>query len=300
MILTWLAVITCAHSSIAAPVPPHSADAILDARLAEVSQLIEKKSYTEAIRKALSGFNIDASACRGIDTRFIETRDEAGNEIIAHTQLDQIVVLDPRQTGFQSARYLVSLLAHEITHCDQNQQLYRLALNADPALAPLKDKVPLLRVLADLDELASVALKDTPVKTAANEKFKMLMARHGLELSPQSLVALARQFMADVIVYKKNLAELHEMEASLRAFELPGILSAPKANQKASDEFAFQYRFLLMSTNRFVKSRQLAGFTGEMVCRLGNLVPFSMTLQHERTCAESVRLVKDFLTKVPE
>ncbi|MBI3556743.1 MAG: hypothetical protein HY074_10810 [Deltaproteobacteria bacterium] len=300
MILTWLTALACAHFTLAGPVTLPSADTILQSRLLEVEQLIEKKNYSEAIRKALSNFNLNATNCRGIDTRFIEGRDENGSEVIAHTQLDQIVVLDPRQTGFQSARFLVSLLAHETTHCDQNQQLYTLALNADPALAPLKDKVALLRVLADLDELAAVALKDTPVKADANAKFKLITARHGLDVTPQALVAMARQFMADVVVYKKNLAELHEMEASLRAFELPGVLTPPKAQQKASEEFAFQYRFLLMSTNHFVKTRQLAGFTGDMACRLGNLVPYAMTLQHERTCAESVRLVKDFLAKIPE
>lgn len=300
MILTWLSAALFVHSSFAATPTMASADAILESRLSEIQQLIEKKSYTEAIRKALSNFNLNASNCRGIDTRFIEARDENGNEVIAHTQLDQIVVLDPRQIAFQSGRYLVSMLAHETTHCDQNQQLYTLALNSDPALAPLKDKIPLLRVLADLDELATVALKDTPVKAEANSKFKSIAARYGLELSPQALVTLARQFMDDVTLYKRNLAELHEMEASLRAFEMPGVLLAPKANQKASVEFAFQYRFLLMSTNRFVKTRQLAGAVGEQICRLENIVPFSITLQEERTCAESIRMAKDFLAKVPE
>ncbi|MBI3543326.1 MAG: hypothetical protein HY075_08660 [Deltaproteobacteria bacterium] len=277
-----------------------SGESILAKHRAEVDALLARKSYSEAVQTALKAFNLDASNCRGVDTHFIEARDGEGHELIAHTRLDQIVVLDPRQTAFKNARYLVSVLAHEIAHCDQNQQLFSLAVRGDPQLAKLRNKVNLLRVLAELDELAGVALKDSPAKADANARFKQLAARYGLELTPPELLALSRRFIEDVASYKRPLDDLLDMEAGLRAFEAPGAVPPPSAGQKPSEEFAYHYRFLLVSTNKFLRQRQLLGADAEMFCRLANVVPFELTMHYERICADSVRMVRDFISRIPE
>lgn len=286
--------------------PPVTANALIEQRLAAIDALLAKKDYPGAIQTSLSMFSLNASSCRGIDTHEINFRDDLGNAIVAHTRLDQIIVFDPRQVAFRNARMLVAVLAHEIAHCDQNQKMYAMSLATDKELAPLKDKIPLLRVLADLDEVANVAAEtgtvkaDPKVRAEAQVKFKALMAKHGLDLSPERLIAMSKRFVDNVAIYKRTLGDLHEMEASLKAFEVPGILTPPAASEpKASDEFALQYRFLLLSTNKFLRARMLLGTSQEVMCKLVNAVPFDQALQQERNCVESLRLIRSYFTKVP-
>lgn len=274
------------------------ADTIINQRLTHIEIQLAKKKYAEAIQSAISMFSLNASACRSIDAHVINSKDAAGNDVAAHTRLDQVVVLDPRHVAFKSARFLVSLLAQQITHCEQNQKLYVLAVNRDPHLAPLKGKVAFLRNLADLDELASQAAGNSPAKTDAAAKFKNLSAKYDLTLAPEQFGKLTDRVSENIQTMQRTLGDLHGMEAALKAFELPGILEGPARGAKASPEFAFNYTTLLTATNRFVRLRQLFGAEGKTVCQVTNYVPFDMALQHERNCNESIQLLKSYAPQI--
>jgi hypothetical protein len=273
-------------------------DDVIKSRLKAIDELIAKKDFNVAVRIALNAFNIESEVCRSVEVRPIEGRNAVGDSIIAQTRLDQTLVVNPREIAFKNSRFLVSVLAHEVTHCAQNQKMYRMAVNSDPELAALQEKVPSLKTLADLEDLATVATKDSPARAEAEKKFKALSARVAGGLSADKILAASHRVMEDIQVYEKSLGELHEMEASLRAFEVPGVLTSPKANEKPSEEFAFQYRYLMVSTNHFLKTRALFGARGDNACKVANFVPFEMTLQHERTCTEAVRLIETYISKI--
>jgi hypothetical protein len=296
MSLYFLAIVAFSAGAVPVAEPTVSADAVLDERIAEIEKALAEKNYPAAVQAALKNFGLNPSACRGIETRPINVKDESGSDIVAHTRLDQVVVIDPRQPVMKSARYLVSVLAHEMTHCEQNQQMYALALANDPALATLRGKLTQLRALADLEDVANVAAQASPAKAEAAGKFKAMAARHGLAITPEALLEASRRVVVDIQSLKRTLAELHEMEASLRAFELPGVLKPPKAGAKPSEEFQFQYNFLMLTTNKLVRTRQLQGAEGGSICKMSNFVPFEMTLQHERNCVESIRLLQTYFT----
>jgi hypothetical protein len=287
-----------AIDSMILPKPTVKADALITSNLAKIDKLLQEKNLVGAVQAAITTFGINASNCRAVQTRPIQTHDELGNEIVGQTRLDQVIALDPNQIVFKSARFLVSILAHEVTHCDQNQKMFAMAMASDPALAPLREKVTLLRDMADLDDLASLATKDNPQKAAAAEQFKALAAKHGLDLAPDKLIPLSLRVIEDVSIYKRTLADLQEMEAALRAFELPGVIPPPSGKEKPSPEFAFQYNYLMLSTNKLLRARAMLGAQGPTVCRMGNFVPFEMTMQQERTCTESVRLLQTFLPRM--
>lgn len=269
-----------------------TAETLINQRLTHIEIFIAQKKQTDAIQAALSMFNLNASNCRAIEARPITYKDDGGNDIVAHTQLDQTVVLDSKGLAFKSARFLVTMLAQQIAHCDQNQKLYSLALANDRALAALKDKVIYLRHLGDLDEIAGVALKNSPAKADAAKKFKQLAAKYGLTLTPEQLNKLSDQVAADLQNYQRTLAELNSMEGALKAFEVPGVLTPPAAGAKPSPEFLFNQTTLLLSTNAFLKSRQLFGSEGKAVCQVINYVPFALALQHERNCHEAIEFLK--------
>lgn len=292
--------LTLAFRVSAAPLPDKipTVDQVIEERLQHIDDLLKKKEHGAAISTAVSMFKLDSSACRAIVSFPIPDRSADGEKLIARTTLDQTVILNPEQAAFKNARYLVSVLAHEITVCNQNQNLYAMSLKTDMELTPLKHKVPLLYKLADLDDLAALSVKNaTKNSAAALSQFKKMAQKMGLELTPQQVIELTKRVIEDVQVFKRTMADVLDMEATLSALELPGVVRLPKANEAASEEFIFHYRYLMHSTNKLLRTRQLFGATGDTVCQLVNYVPFEMTLQSQRNCVEAVRLIQTFTNR---
>lgn len=284
----------------ASTTPPSvtKANEIFTARHKAIDALIAKKNYAGALELAQTMFSIDTSHCRKVVTEQINAKDESGNELVAHTTLDQTVTLDPRFAAFKNSRFLVSILSHEVTHCDQNQKMYELAIANDPSLEILKGKIPELKTFAELDEALENVVKSTATDTQAEKSYKTLLAAYKLDVSPDQFLGIRRRIIESIQTFKRTLSELHEMEASLKAFEVPGALPPPGLRDKASEEFEFQYKFLFASTNKLLRTRKLYGAEGDSACRMTNFVPLEMSLQHERTCNESIRLIQTYFGKI--
>lgn len=262
-----------------------SADQIFEKHLEEIQSKIDQKKYLDAVYLAIRKFDLDDSACKGFEVHKITSTDENGNALLARTPLTQTVAIDPEAGAFKTAKFLVSTLAHEITHCHQHEKLYLQAVQSDAALEPLKKANVLeLRVLSDLDELSSVAETSGPLQAQAQEKFKNRAEKLGLKLSAAEFIALAKTAAKDIQSYAEKMGPLTEMQAIEASFEVPGLL---ESKDSASEEYRFHMRALEKETQLFIRGRKLLGANEDIYCRLSNAVPFSLTVSAERTCLEA-------------
>ncbi len=268
--------------------------------LGEIESLIAKKKLDEAVLASIKLFQLDASACREVRVHSIGGKTETGEDISARTLLNQIVLLDPKQTAFKSARYLVAILAHELVHCRQHEEFYALAVATDPRLKALAPQIPTLRALADLQELARRAVAPKNPQLAAYKEKTILL---GIRALPQEMLAYADAVASDFQAVDRTLGELTEMEAALAAFSIPGVLVAPSGMgpfDRVSPEFASQYRFLMLATTAFLRQRKLLGGTDSSFCQLDNFAPVPLAARYEKKCEEAKEFLKEHLAAVPE
>lgn len=260
-------------------------------KLNRVEQLIVEKRFTEAIRTAVEDFEIDISQCADIKVQTILDKTTQDEQISARTSYDQIIILDPDQVAFQSARFLISTLMHEATHCRQHQKIYEQLVLRNKNLAdflPLKS----LKDLATLDKLANQ--KDVSL---FNKKAGGLLK----QTDPKWFMDLTNEMVNGAQVFDQLVGEVIEMQACLEAFMRTDVLSAPIGSEKASTEFAFQYRYLMNAFVTFKHKRQIMGATTDSeVCSLNNVVPSILQNDFEISCIQSAALLNKYLENVPE
>ena len=267
----------------------------------KIDQLLQQKKYKEAIDLSLTTFKLDHSQCRNILPETITGKDDQGREVTARTLLNQNVVLDPQQFAFKNARYLVSVLTHEFTHCKQHESAYQVAISTDPRLKNFAKKIPTLLALSDLEELAGRIVDKTNKNSSKDiASFQQKLAALKIEASPEQIEAYASDVVSDVVALNHTLNDLQEMEASLEAFHHSDVLPPPASENLADIEFAFQLRYLMTSTSAFMRHRALLGMKGDNLCRLINFVPNPLVPQYEKVCKESVSQLQRFLKNVPE
>lgn len=279
-----------------AEVTIQSADTVFETKLSDIQKLIDQKKYIDAVHTSIRHFNLDDSACKAFEVRPISAQDSEGNTYLTHTPYTQIVTLDPTALAFKSARFLVSFLAHETVHCHQHQRLFMQAVQTDARLEPFKKAGLLeLKLMSDLDELANVASKEGPLKQQALKEFNAKLEKAGATMSVEEFVKLAAIAVSDMRNFEQKLGTLVEMQSILASFEVAGLLSP---TQTKLPEFQFHLHALEKATQSFIHERKLLGASDELYCKLSNSVPFSLTIQVERTCMEAMAFLNSFSTEM--
>jgi hypothetical protein len=240
--------------------------------------LIQGGQHDTALSNAIGIFKLDENDCADYRLEPIQASDEEGEEVIAQTNFDQIVRLDPEREAFSSARKLFLTLAHESEHCTQHQRLYEDTIALEPRLQPLKRFLP---QLSDLATLAEVAAQSQEGHAEAAQRFQSESARLGVPFSEAELLELERLLSLELSRYAGWLRELFEIDATFQLVEMN------------VDEGDFQRRYLEIAMHRLLRRRGIeAGTSADVACAMEKALPPETRRYYEAVCRRALKLLK--------
>lgn len=217
-----------------------------------LNELIEQRHFAKAIPEAVQRFGLRSEACLAIELASINSADEGGESIVAQTNFDQVVRLDPERDAFYDAGHLVLTLAHEIEHCEQHQRLYAEVIAENSDLTELREQFPQLRDLS-----------------AAVDR-----AREG-----DAVLELERRLANPLAIYARRLTVLFEMGAIVKALELPRVASENAENGN------FQSRYLKVIWQRWLQQRGFGTSESvDTVCGFDLQLPAKIQKEYQAVC----------------
>jgi hypothetical protein len=230
----------------------------LPAKLKAIEVLLSQGRQERALALAIESYRLPSTECASFVLEAIDATDPGGEVVVARTNFDQVVRLDPAREAFRNARMLVLTLAHEIEHCAQHQRLYAETIEKDARFARLRSEFPRLRDLA-------LRVGQVPAGDPL------------LEL--ESLVSL------ELARYAGWLPELFEVGALLKALEVKEAVSPP--------ELEFHKRYMEIAQRRLLLRRGVkAGSSPDQACKSEKALPPRTAREYEELCSRGLRLLE--------
>lgn len=241
-------------------------------KLKEVEKLLNVKNYSAAIARAIEVFDLDDANCREVVLAPIQNAGSGEQEIVAQTNFDQVVRLDPSRDSFHSANRLVLTLFHEFIHCDQHQRLYAWFRKNNLILkASLKDYEKLADFAAAVEQAAADA---RPTSDGTTER-PIQNTAHVLETE----LVLA-QLLSPLAVELKNAFEI---DALSKVFDFRGLLA------EDSEEFDFHVAYLRSALEQ---ETQRKNSLDRSPCDFRVTLVHDIAETYEQSCRSALLIIK--------
>jgi len=234
-------------------------------KLKTIAQLIEAKHFSEAVSQAIELYHLDNSNCREIALERLETTDSGGEEVVAQTNFDQVVRIDPARDAFHSANRLVLTLFHEFIHCNQHQRLYEFVRRNNSYLSEHLKPYEKLKAVPIAAESSLAPSASDPKGTKIQEMEERLA---------QSISPLAR--------YLENAFEI---DALVQVFQWEKLML------ERSEEFSFHVKYLKAALAREALRKNTKD---EKACSFKQDIVDEIASSYERSCIAAFSLVKKY------
>lgn len=257
----------------------------------QIDTLLAEKKYSEAVLLTSRRLNLRQENCLDIEVKSINLTTENHDKISARTSYEQIISLDPKEFAFKSPVYLQSILIHEATHCDQHEFLFQSWIKNEKKLSAYK-------------WLNQISLKDLSQANRNLKENEISILIKGYQVSVKEIKEVVIHIVDLAKKFDQEYGELLEMEAILKTFkEEKSDLIIPVAKVRATDEFAYHFRYLMDAFITFKQKMKMKGFEESEICSfIKKEKTFSSDVlqKYEVVCVESYGYLIKYLDNVPE
>jgi len=233
-----------------------------------VQNQINSKNYASAVEKAISEFKLDKRNCQKIEITSIPIK-ISNIYIVAQTNFNQIVSLNPKGDVFISAERLITTLFHEFRHCDQNQALYSFLIKKNKVFEYLKLKFPRLADFAIASEFA---------------------AENPQSETSQNILSLEKVIAAQLSPLSNFLRNFFEIDAIYHVLQSQDLFFK-YSNQ--NEEFLFNIEYLKKSFEDEAKKNMILDVTkyNDVCNSLKNNLVDELSILYLKNCLSAAKML---------